>query len=718
MKKLSSELSIKEKEKLLAKVRRTAKTKFHGIDKQIDMFIDAITGWYLYPELQTKPTVVNLWGLTGVGKTTLVRYVVGELGMGKSYSEVLMQNDTKDRMCNIKQSINISNLKVPYVLLLDEFQRYTTVDSMRKPKENISYIDLWSLLSDGNLYDPNFISISHRRAFCNLIELKATLVRGIMNVKNSDGEKDFTDRDEIKLAEGTGVGGKKVYSVVRDTIYIDPEVDRDLHQLEILAQNNYLGGSENLHLYKKPFVSILKEAERCGILSSADVEVYKYKLHNIAVDFKMVSTLNTKIQPAYVSWEDLYRYISDSYDIISSKEGIEATKATKLLIIISGNRDELYTQADGMYLTYKDVDSVYEDTKDFKWYQLRNLLLDSLSPEQINRLGMTHILFPSLNSKAYKQIINDRLNSAYKYCEKQFGVKVKFSSSVYEAVYKNSVFPVQGVRPVISFIDGLINSTLLQYLTVTDKKGKIIEVEVDEKTGKLYIKSDKKSTEYPIVLEVSDKEKDIPEECRISTAAHEAGHALTGMFLWDCVATIDMAPMMNGVLGLTTPTKNEKTENAIGSLHKYFKGYLCMLLAGKAAEELVFGQDNVSRGCSSDMRYATSLVFQMIRNWGLSSNIVSTSSSDYMSNWSKTSNLEQEDLQAEYILNGEYNRALDILNIVRPVFIEMVEYLREHSYMDKKKSQEFLKKVKKIRSSNSLSSYSEKKLWKKFKGEK
>lgn len=717
MKKLSSELSVKEKEKLLAKVRRTAKTKFHGIDKQIDMFIDAITGWYLYPELQTKPTVVNLWGLTGVGKTTLVRYVVGELGMGKSYKEVLMQNDTKDRLCAITQSINLSNLKVPYVLLLDEFQRYTTVNDFRKPKETISYLDLWSLLSDGSLFDPSVIAMSHRRIFCNLIELKATLVKSIMRAKCANDDTNDTEEENEK-PEYDILRGRKVYSAEHERVYIDPEVERDMHQLEILCQNNYLGGSENLSLYKKPFLSILKDAERCGILSAADVEVYKYKVHNTAVDFKMVSTLNTKIESAYVSWEDLYQYISDSYDIISSKEGIEATKATKLLIIISGNRDELYTQADGMYLTYKDVDSVYEDTKDFKWYQLRNLLLDSLSPEQINRLGMTHILFPSLNSKAYKQIINDRLNSASKYCEKQFGVKVKFSSSVYEAVYKNSVFPVQGVRPVISFIDGLINSTLLQYLTVTDKKGKIIEVEVDEKTGKLYIKSDKKSTEYSIVLEVSDKEKDIPEECRISTAAHEAGHALTSMFLWDCVATIDMAPMMNGVLGLTTPTKNEKTENAIGSLHKYFKGYLCMLLAGKAAEELVFGQDNVSRGCSSDMRYATSLVFQMIRNWGLSSNIVSTSSSDYMSNWSKTSNLEQEDLQAEYILNGEYNRALDILNIVRPVFIEMVEYLREHSYMDKKKSQEFLKKVKKIRSSNSLSSYSEKKLWKKFKGEK
>lgn len=714
MKKLSSELSVKEKEKLLAKVRKTAKTKFRGIDKQIDMFIDAITGWYLYPELQTKPTVVNLWGLTGVGKTTLVRYIVGELGMGKSYKEVLMQNNDKDRLSTITQSINISNLKVPYVLLLDEFQRYTTVNDFRKPKETISYLDLWSLLSDGNLFEPSFIAISHRRNFCNLIELKATLVKSIMRAKCDGGDKDEEDeKPDYDIRRG-----KKVSSVNPNTIYIDPEVERNMHQLEIICQNNYLGGSENLSLYKKPFLSILKDAERCGILSASDVEVFKYRVHNIAIDFKMVSSLNTKIEPAYVSWEDLYQYISDSYDIISSKEGIEATKATKLLIIISGNRDELYTQADGMYLTYKDVDSVYEDTKDFKWYQLRNLLLDSLSPEQINRLGMTHILFPSLNSKAYKQIINDRLNSASKYCEKQFGVKVKFSSSVCDAVYKNSVFPVQGVRPVISFIDGLINSTLLQYLTVTDKKGKMIEVAVDEKTGKLYIKSDKKSTEYPIVLEVSDKEKDIPEESRICTAAHEAGHALVSMFLWDCVPTIDMSPMLEDVYGLTCTKNTEKTENSIGNLHKYLKGKLCCCLAGKAAEELVFGQDNVSRGCASDMRQATTLVFQMIRNWGLSSNIVSTSSSDFMSNWSKTSNLEQEDLQAEYILNGEYNRAVDILNIVRPVFIEMVEYLREHSYMDKKKSQEFLKKVKKIRSSNSLSSYSEKKLWKKFKGEK
>merc|ERR1719408_901091 len=47
------------------------------------------------------------------------------------------------------------------------------------------------------------------------------------------------------------------------------------------------------------------------------------------------------------------------------------------------------------------------------------------------------------------------------------------------------------------------------------------------------------------------------------------------------------------------------------------KARLDVLMGGKAAEELVFGARNVTAGCSSDLRQATSLARRMVMNFGM-----------------------------------------------------------------------------------------------------
>ena len=49
------------------------KKEFIGIDKQIDEIMDNVRTWYVYPQLQIRPIVINLWGMSGVGKTSLIR---------------------------------------------------------------------------------------------------------------------------------------------------------------------------------------------------------------------------------------------------------------------------------------------------------------------------------------------------------------------------------------------------------------------------------------------------------------------------------------------------------------------------------------------------------------------------------------------------------------------------------------------------------------------
>ena len=75
---------INEKRQVLEKSKKNLKNHFIGLDNIIDNIFANIEIWYIMPELLTRPIVVNLWGMTGVGKTDLIRRLIRELNFEKS----------------------------------------------------------------------------------------------------------------------------------------------------------------------------------------------------------------------------------------------------------------------------------------------------------------------------------------------------------------------------------------------------------------------------------------------------------------------------------------------------------------------------------------------------------------------------------------------------------------------------------------------------------
>jgi hypothetical protein len=145
---------IKRKKKRLEAIKAELKTEFFGIDDVIDKAVSSIESWYILPQALKSPIIINLWGLTGVGKTQLVRSLVKKLDMSTKFVEVQMDGYSttnmygKDSICSILQSSNIGENE-PGILLLDEFQRYRTIDEQGKTMEVRRYQDVWMLLSDG-----------------------------------------------------------------------------------------------------------------------------------------------------------------------------------------------------------------------------------------------------------------------------------------------------------------------------------------------------------------------------------------------------------------------------------------------------------------------------------------------------------------------------------------------------------------------------------------
>lgn len=138
----------------LAKVAATLKSEFYGLDIIIDRVISSINAWYTFPDLISRPVIVNLWGLTGVGKTHLVRRLAELLEFRDRFVEVQMDGISSS---SSHQAKTIASLLIessieqgaPGILLLDEFQRYRTVDERGEEAPVERFQDVWMLLSDG-----------------------------------------------------------------------------------------------------------------------------------------------------------------------------------------------------------------------------------------------------------------------------------------------------------------------------------------------------------------------------------------------------------------------------------------------------------------------------------------------------------------------------------------------------------------------------------------
>ena len=119
-----------------------------------------------------------------------------------------------------------------------------------------------------------------------------------------------------------------------------------------------------------------------------------------------------------------------------------------------------------------------------------------------------------------------------------------------------------------------------------------------------------------VTLGVERRSLVLTEPERRLTAFHEAGHALVNLLIpgLDPVQKVTIVPRGHA-LGVTFALPEEDR-------HTYTKAYLLGRLAvaqgGRAAEEVVFGPDQVTTGAAQDFAQATELARRMITQFGMS----------------------------------------------------------------------------------------------------
>ncbi len=106
----------------------------------------------------------------------------------------------------------------------------------------------------------------------------------------------------------------------------------------------------------------------------------------------------------------------------------------------------------------------------------------------------------------------------------------------------------------------------------------------------------------------------ITEEEKETTAYHEAGHTLVALLLpgTDPVHKVSIIPR-GRALGVTQylPTEEKHTQSK-----SYLENFLCCLLGGRLAEELVFNE--LTTGAGNDLERATGLARKMVCEYGMS----------------------------------------------------------------------------------------------------
>ncbi|KAI9725796.1 MAG: hypothetical protein M1828_002425 [Chrysothrix sp. TS-e1954] len=119
-----------------------------------------------------------------------------------------------------------------------------------------------------------------------------------------------------------------------------------------------------------------------------------------------------------------------------------------------------------------------------------------------------------------------------------------------------------------------------------------------------------------VMMGAEKKSMVVQESEKLMTAYHEAGHTIVSMFTSGCDPLYKVTIMPRGhALGITFSLPDMDVHS---QTKKQLHGFLDLAMGGKMAEEIVYGPDMVTSGCSSDLQNATGQAYEMVATYGMS----------------------------------------------------------------------------------------------------
>lgn len=564
--------------------------------------------------------------MTGVGKSELVRQLVKILRFENRFYQFDCGEIGHRRGPGIRNSLSkIANFgeTVPSVIFLDEFQMNRTINEKGIEDHNPESRILWTLLDEGKIEFEDFVSLIEDR-FCELYEEYTLWIKNGLKVK--DGLADLSNQEFLRQ-----LNHHKLYGDVAFEELIANDVNRI-------------------------------------IFTESDIDLFftilKGRYTSIGQFKSFLKTLNEV---------GIQKLLDDCMEIVVKPNTADFSLS---LIIVAGNLDEAYWFSKDPTADLSP-DDFYQESLKIKLPEIKKSLQKRYRVEQIARLGNNHIIFPSLNSEAFKKIINVELAKINQQVRKISGISIEFDESVTQWLFDEGVAPTQGVRPLLSSIKysiaDVIPKILEKYFDQSED-AQLIRVSISQGLNAAYFIGDRviQKAIFPVMTKIKKLKENRGDDFQSLVAVHEAGHAIVQIALTGKIPKKIFSVTSDRRLGGMMRSGIEK---------KYYTYNLLLdevaiTLGGYYAELAVFGENNVSNGSSRDIENATELTVQLFKESGFGGSLHRFAKSNEEYEHSFHEIREVEKIAFEFIKRAEII-AKNIINRESPLLLEMAKVLSD-----------------------------------------
>lgn len=629
------------KRQKLREVSDALKKQFLGLDAIIDEVISLLMPWYLFPDAQLRPTVINLWGLTGSGKTALVHQLIELLEYKQLFAHIDMGEFESDSAAWIKriltEDMEFFDQK-PAVLCLDEFQFARTLNQNGEELGKDKLRVIWELIDSGKIsYIPSNNTYYLYRAESCLKRMEKAL------------------RSGVQLDQGVVVSEIDWFVKIFDGFYFE---DHDRY---------------NQPISKDYFLSTDFLEGMCGLF--LDGETRKEEIKSLITSSSL---------------EELANHILNALHARTASRQLDLSKS---LIFILGNLDEAYRMSHNMNPDIS-ADDFYEQTSKITIAHIKRALKKRFRPEQVARLGNNHIIYRSFNQAQFRQLIEVQFQRIAEFVQQQFAWNIQFDTSVTDVIYAEGVFPSQGTRPIFTTIKNLIESRISKMAVM------LLEENLPVKNIRWYYEQQHfyfelrdeqnqfiKTISDQAVLKLENLRKSCDPEIQAHTAVHEAGHAVMA------VATLHIIPAL-----VVSRTASDSAEGFCqinfpkGPVtRETLRKDIIITLGGYVAEKLIFGEEYTSTGVYADVEEASSLANRAVRNYAMGKDpihmaIKTTNNNDvFLVN-------QKYEIEALELIKECESEAMQLMKRNKLLLLKLSEYLTTHSRLEETQIEEFVVK--------------------------
>ena len=666
--------SILEKRLLLDRARKQLKKEFIGIDTVIDKIMDALSTWFCFPDMQERPVVVNLWGLTGVGKSALVKRLAKILEIENGYYHLNFSNRISggrlrySSMEGMMQDIHGGAKGAPVMMAFDEFQH--VFGSSGESRDDLGL--LWEMLDTGKFpvyeEDEDVLVVSNLTGF-----LKDMLSQGVMV---SGGKlvfkKDYFN-EKLRGHQGDNSSRRSLRRPSRESLskFLLGEDDLDFKGMDCEKLRVYeddLFRKNDLFVHKG-FHKIIYEVGK-GRFSGPSMVASWLRTLGGAETVKELERLS------------MYEYRAEEVD------------CSKAFIFVIGNLDDAYAMHDNLSLDMS-ADEFHEASLKITVPKIKQALISMrFRSEQVARLGNIHIIYPAFSEKSFRKIIQCELSKASERMQRTQGLRLQFDPSIEELVYKEGVYPTQGTRPLFSSLHQIVYTKFGEIVTeciVKELSPTNIRLQATNNSIRVKYMCDKRvlsTLSMPQELNLKNLRKSKKDDTQAIVAVHECGHAVLSSVLLKTVPEVIFSKTVGEEAAGFIYTKSKRDFICRKEITKR----LAVFLGGYAAEEFVFGKENMTLGAKDDLRRTTFFITDILKSCGMGKGVPA----HY--NHAKDGDTNLKIYDKDDLLNEEakvwIREALELaektLKEQRDLLLEMADYLSDHSFMDKKHVEKML----------------------------